>query len=326
MDQQLRLLHFSQKDLQEMHTLPGFAESVFAGEFERQKNHFFSWKTCLREIYFLPVDFHIEALAAAYNQLGTANNFKAFLKSGIEAHQFLLQVVCGLHSPMKGETEVMGQFKKLLSILSQSELASHYFGLEDLLKMVHDDAKLVRQKHLTDLGCQSYGSLVRKSLKKVSQQVDMVGTGQLANEILPWLVKDHQLVLFSRNSSVKKQAPVLSEALKNPPRYANLQSRPQGKILVIAAPISNQDLAIWMQQHRFEKIFDLRGEQSAKNHNLESACENYVGLSDVFAELEMSQRLGLEKTTAANQLIEKLVSERSTSSRYRPFGWDDVCA
>src|SRR6185369_1352064 len=59
------------------------------------------WQTCLRRIVFL----HRSEL-----EQRTSSRLESY--SGREAYQFLLEVICGLHSPLVGENAVMGQFRK----------------------------------------------------------------------------------------------------------------------------------------------------------------------------------------------------------------------
>src|SRR5438045_3448988 len=59
------------------------------------------WQTCLRKIAFGGA----EALGSIQIETGDQ------ILSGSEAYQFCLEVICGLHSPLVGETEVFGQFK-----------------------------------------------------------------------------------------------------------------------------------------------------------------------------------------------------------------------
>src|SRR5215216_7146041 len=60
------------------------------------------WQTCLRRIVFL----HRNEPRTFADKPGTQTYF------GRDAYQFLLEVICGLHSPLVGENAVMGQFRK----------------------------------------------------------------------------------------------------------------------------------------------------------------------------------------------------------------------
>ena len=69
------------------------------------------WQTCLRRILFLNANDNRALIEAAEDQLvpPTVEIFRAQ-----EAYRFLLEVICGLNSPIVGETAVMGQFKEFL--------------------------------------------------------------------------------------------------------------------------------------------------------------------------------------------------------------------
>src|SRR5690606_17256802 len=99
-----------------------------------------------------------------------------------KAYQFLLEVVCGLKSPVKGETEVQGQFRDFIESLGETH------QLKNLMVEVLRDARKVRTEFLNGLGGQSYGSFARRRLREF-QNVHVVGTGHLAEELFPWLAK-----------------------------------------------------------------------------------------------------------------------------------------
>src|SRR5262245_10577278 len=104
------------------------------------------WQTCLRRIAFLhrsDLEWRISIGREVY--LGRA------------AYQFLLEVICGLHSPLVGENAVMGQFRKFRTsaVFPDTTWGKFLRGLTtDLLV----DARRVRHHHLQNLGSQSYGS------------------------------------------------------------------------------------------------------------------------------------------------------------------------
>src|SRR4026209_2317651 len=93
-----------------------------------------AWKTCLREIIFLnrqdvlrlpPVD-TVFTEEAAYSEL--------------------LAVVCGLQSPVLGETQVFGQFKNFLKENMESDcglVKSH----RSFFQSISTDAKALREEY-----------------------------------------------------------------------------------------------------------------------------------------------------------------------------------
>src|SRR5207253_8864098 len=68
------------------------------------------WRTCLRRILFLnQVDNRSLIAAVESDQLSPAT---LEIYRGFDAYRFLLEVICGLNSPLIGETAVMGQFRE----------------------------------------------------------------------------------------------------------------------------------------------------------------------------------------------------------------------
>jgi len=210
------------------------------------------WQTCLRRIVFLK--------RAELSWIPQDPNLKLY--TGPEAYRFLLEVICGLQSPLVGETEVMGQFRKFRN---EAQFPATVWG-ESLQKLTTDllrDARLVRQHHLQGLGSQSYGSLVRKCVKG-STTVALLGTGNLAQEILPWLnEKDIAVRLFYRSST---------HAQRLMDRYPSISLcrfsmedafwMRKSAALIVAAPIRAVEISRWieLQDTKFSIVVDLRGE------------------------------------------------------------------
>src|SRR3989475_6294583 len=69
------------------------------------------WQTCLRRILFLNSNDNRAVIEAA--EVGKAVPPTVEVFRAQEAYRFLLEVICGLNSPIVGETAVMGQFKKI---------------------------------------------------------------------------------------------------------------------------------------------------------------------------------------------------------------------
>ena len=151
--------------------------------------HGLEWKTCLRRISLLN--------QAERNSLAPAASTRSEFYRGKDAYHFLLEVVCGLRSPLVGETAVMGQFKEFCS---QAKFPTSSWGwfLRQVTTDLLVDAKRVRHRHLEGMGSQSYGGLVRQHLKNVPA-TSVLGAGQLAKEILLWLVGKTDVTVYSRN-------------------------------------------------------------------------------------------------------------------------------
>src|SRR6058998_3280093 len=98
------------------------------------------WRTCLREVTF------------ADHGAGEA---RALIEG--DAYRLLLEILCGLQSPMLGETQVMGQFKAFLA-----SLGPDHGWLNRLGQRLLADAREIRTRYLQGLGSRSYGSAVRR--------------------------------------------------------------------------------------------------------------------------------------------------------------------
>ena len=89
---------------------------------------------------------------------------------------------------MVGETQVMGQFKAFLATLGHEQAWLGRLGQRLLA-----DAREIRTKYLQGLGSRSYGSAVRRYLAACRHAV-LIGTGKLAQEVLPFLADDGRTV------------------------------------------------------------------------------------------------------------------------------------
>lgn len=118
---------------------------------------------------------------------------------GVEAYQFLLEVICGLKSHLLAENEIAAQFKTAYSDYSASSQKDT--GLLLLLEKLFKDAKEVRSQFLNHLGQQSYASITRSLLSKkmASGEVLVLGSGSLAFSLAKLLKKKYQVTLSARN-------------------------------------------------------------------------------------------------------------------------------
>src|SRR5258708_3799695 len=103
------------------------------------------WQTCLRRIQFLnrlENSALIEAIERDELLPSTVE-----IHRGPDAYRFLWEVICGLTSPILGETAVMGQFREFCS---QARFPNTPWGwfLRQFTADLLVDAKRVRHGHL----------------------------------------------------------------------------------------------------------------------------------------------------------------------------------
>lgn len=274
------------------------------------------WQTCLRRIVILH---KLDSRAPTANLPQDAETYE-----GQAAYNFLLEVICGLRSPLVAETAVMGQFKEFCA---SAKFPSSDWG-RFLRRMTSDllvDAKRVRSRHLEGLGSQSYGGMVRQHLKGVPSVI-VLGAGQLAEEILPWIVGKTDVAICARN-------PERAKALTEPypeirlTQYTLTQPIEENRetAIVIAAPIKATDVEAWMrlQSTSFVKVIDLRGE--AETDPIESSLP-VIRLSEMFAALKNERPKLAARVAAARADIRKAAQRLIEQAQFRPFGWEDLCA
>jgi len=236
----------------------------------------------------------------------------------------MLEVICGLNSPIVGETAVMGQFKEFLLNAKFPKTSWGNF-LRQLTTNLMIDAKRVRHDHLQGIGSQSYGSLVRQHVKGLPT-VAVLGSGKLAREILPWLIGKTKVRVFYRSWQHAK------DLLQEYPEIELVQyidgdnGWEQAEAgLVIAAPLKAVDVARWsrMQSASFTKCLDLRGEAATDPITLPTPV---IKLHELFESLRTERERLAGHVEAARAEIKQLVRRQSQQAQFRPFGWEDLCA
>jgi glutamyl-tRNA reductase len=218
----------------------------------------------------------------------------------------------------------MGQFKEFCANV---KFPMNEWGafLRRLTSDLLVDAKRVRSRHLEGLGSQSYGGMVRQHLKGVPS-VMVFGAGQLAEEILPWIVGKTDVTVCARNL---EHAKALTEEFEE----IHLAQFTLGEginetretAIVIAAPIKAVDVETWMKAQRtpLVKVIDLRGE--AESDPIHSSLP-VIRLSEMFDALKSERPKLIARVAAARGEITKAAQRLIEQAQFRPFGWEDLCA
>jgi hypothetical protein len=223
----LRVMHVSKRALADadLPAVLGLVDALFPEALRLD--------TCQRRIWIYP-SFAASLTTAPREVPGTE------LFSGAEAYSFLLRVATGLESEVKGETDIFGQLKEAWA---QFELQGSglLLALSPWMRKVFEDTKEIRSLHLQNVGTASYGSLVRRVLRSFSESpqgpILLVGSGQIAQSIAPWLL-DQELWILNRTRDS-------AERLK----FELLAKEPRARIRVLEADDETQLTAFQMAAH-----------------------------------------------------------------------------
>jgi glutamyl-tRNA reductase len=274
------------------------------------------WQTCLRRIVLL----HKSETSALIPSLPEGSE----IFEGQAAYNFLLEVICGLRSPLVAETAVMGQFKEFCA---SARFPSNEWG-HFLRRMTADllvDAKRVRRRHLEGLGSQSYGGMVRQHLKGIPSVI-VLGAGQLAEEILPWIVGKTDVTVCARTPErARGLLEQHGEIRLTQFTLETAQNETRPTAIVIAAPLKASAVEGWMalQSTPFVKVLDLRGE--AETDPLICSLP-VIRLSEMFAAVKNDRPKLAARVAAARDEIRNAAQRLIEQAQFRPFGWEDLCA
>jgi glutamyl-tRNA reductase len=269
------------------------------------------WRTCLREVIFIDPRHasppHAIADGAAYSML--------------------VEIVCGLRSPLIGETEVQAQFKAFLASLDPGAHGS----LITLGQRVLADAKLIRHRHLQGFGAHSYGGLVSGHVPPGARIV-LVGTGALAAEIAAKLGTRHPIDQWGRHAPARHVETASAHAASSRFRlfsaaFPSVVHSEDPSVLVVAAPAHSGDLdRIVAGYPHLLAILDLR---PADDRGPLASPAPTTTLDDLFARAgaDAAAATGAAaRVAAARAEIAALGRAYVNRDELRPFGWDDLCA
>lgn len=256
------------------------------------------WETCLRSIAFINGQ-QVRDLKA---------NSDCFAQT--QAYSFLLEIICGLHSPIVGETEVFGQFKNFTDEWLKSDPAR-----TPLVQKAFSDAKGLRTQYLSNIGTQSYGSWLKRRVN--AKRVHIIGAGQLVQEVLPYLKKQAEVILHVRNPG--KVDPTWGQA------HSLKDCAFDRGALIVAAPLGAEALLQWLNGRNPEQLFDLRDSCKQDPLRLGSRTES-LNLNDVFGEIEQTRTRLQPVIEQVKKEIQQRSEQLAAQAQVRPQGWDDLCA
>ena len=260
------------------------------------------WRTCVRQVALVDEGDQVPDGVAAWH--------------GEAAYAHLLEVICGLHSPIVGETEVLHQFK----VFADALMAEHD-RWRGLCRSLLADARAIRADHLVSLGSRSYGSAVRRYVRD-SRRVAIFGTGVLAKEILPYLSADHRSIeVWGRRATCP--FPAANVAYRQLP-WSDGGAIAEVTAIVIAAPMTAREIAMAVSVYLNPTVLiDLRAESAT---DAAPPIAPIVTLADIFADFQQAARVTGRRVAAAKAEIQRRAHRFATGAKCNPSGWHDLCA
>lgn len=271
------------------------------------------WETCRRKIYFY------------LDETGFVADGRGFM-NGLEAESFLLEVLCGLHSPVIGETEILGQFRQFINVNSKHEWVQKF---QSRMQVWFSLIKEVREKYLYNFGSQSYGGYLRRILQN-QNNVQIIGAGSLVEDVLPWL-QAKKVQVFARNLE-KSQIQVMKhfshfvEAGGSLSLHPLENTLPSSEVLVIAAPISHEQLKTIVSNstNKWKCVIDLRRDAKLFNDR-DPQIESWITLEHVMEFFSQQKDLLASRQKQAFTAVEQWRLAQMDKVTLRPFGWEDLC-
>ena len=214
----------------------------------------FYLKTCQRQIIVGFGNNPNQFFDAEKAQAGQVKN----LLIGHDAYTFLLETLCGLRSRLMGENEIVGQFrqafKSFLAMENRDKMLIPVF--EKLLK----DGKEVRTHHLKDISQLSYSGLARQCLQRKIKTgpVVVLGSGQLASDLIKVLGKKYKIILCARNVEKVEELCKKDHVTAHP--YATLKDIYNYPAIINTIPcqkpfITKEKINIWKQNPQESRLF-----------------------------------------------------------------------
>lgn len=319
-------------DLQVLH-IEGATTRFPAGEHAAVRDHGLAWMipTCQRTVAVTASRTAREDLQRHCSVAGSAQVY-----TGAEAYAFLLRFACGIESKLTGETEIFGQVKESWKqFAANPSLQSRQ--LDSIVQALFQDTKEVRARQLSGLGSASYGSQVRRLLGAPTPGPTLlVGAGQLAQAVAPWLPAQ-ELLVWNRSAErahelaklVKERNPACQvEVLSGDEAEIEAWSRAGDVVLCVPADAQRdaQRIAAWSARAGHAGRIVHLGLVEGTG----AAWEGVPGLTSLVSLFEMlraqTEQRSQQVARARRACAEKAVLRSLGNNATVPHGWEDLAA
>lgn len=256
--------------------------------------------------------------------------------SGAEAYAFLVRFACGLESKLSGETEIFGQVKESWRQFSaRTGLQSRQ--LDPIVQALFQDTKEVRARELSGLGSASYGSQVRRLLGAPTPGPTLLlGAGQLAQSVAPWLAAEDLLVWNRSAERAQELARLVRE--RYPERRCEVLA---GEAEELAAWSRAGDVVLCVPVDPARDALRLAAWHARAGHTgrlvhlglgatADPTWEGARGLTSLSALFEMvrvqAEQRSVQVARARRACAERAVLRSLGNSATQPHGWEDLAA
>jgi glutamyl-tRNA reductase len=205
--------------------------------------------------------------------------------SGREAYNFLLEVLCGLHSPLIGEHEIVAQFRKAYQRWPNDPHRDT--RVMRLIEKLFQDAKKIRTQVLHGISNDTWPGVARKILgPHRPQSLLILGSGDLALDMIDTFSGKMDLFLSSRNQSRIQSLPTARQI--NIIEWKNFESWAGFPFILntIGAPVTilhQSFFTVWRTKHPEKRLFLDFGTPSIIEVESENGdlllFENLIGLA-----------------------------------------------
>ena len=295
----------------------------------------FCLKTCQRTLY---ISFHQLNLISTISIQGRITLNSHYME-GESAYRFLLEIICGLKSRLTGESEIVSQFKSSYLDYIQKENRNPY--IIKTLEKLFTDCKKVRSRFLKEIGQYSYSGLSKKIISRhlklsdnKSPTITILGSGQLATDLIKVLNKKYSLSLCARNPS--KLESLLNQLCATQNQKITITPWEQRNQLKTTSSIINtigcdgvtlfddHFLKTWDEANpKDDRVFIDLGSPSVLGQSYDTY--GLYRLSDIFKTSETLGEEKKQKLSLAKLEIEQLSKRRVEKASIQfPFGWEEL--
>jgi glutamyl-tRNA reductase len=284
------------------------------------------WETCLRKILVGPT----AAFDGVMDSISVEEGDEIY--TGVDAYRFLLEILCGLRSRILGENEIVGQFKKRFLEMPLAPAFRSRFA--KLPQMLLSDMKKIRKEFPLNGGNHSYGSFVRKELRDGKfSSIALIGSGDLAASIYPWVAEEADLTIIHRSESGKARFIAECPDAAQVARFVrDAASEDFDGLLVIAAPVAAESVVRAVESlGRFHpsRVLDLRGECVADPLVFQpgEGSPEVIDLNAFFSQAKHTDEIASARKQLVLAEIASLTESRqeAESIQFRTQGWEDLC-